>query len=1393
MRRNRPSILTPLLGIAAATTAVMAIAPGSARPQRPAQQPVVTGTLLPNPHNSYPLENNLLGTSVAVFDDGVMGGAPKSNGLGVFRGGVDTFRFFNGSWREDAVSGMSGAMNRLMVPHSLLTSDHAWFGQAMSASGTVVAIGAPGAALADSVDDVTETIEPWLGVDPSPDVDAGVVVIARRRAGGWQLTGTIRLNESTTLLADASHVLQDRAKWQFGRSVSLTSAYLTVGAPYANVRSSPGATAQPEVGAVVVYKAVGQGWEPEAILTPSDLNTSHWPHAANGFEYFGHSVSISGTRLAIGAPNAEMATEDINFNAGAVHIFEKDASGQWRHKESLTPSGTDRQENGWFGKSVAASGGELLVGQPGHDRPATIPQADLGRGIAWLYTQTEPSPNVFVWNGVPWFPPSSEPQPFFGMGYGSAVALSYQLMAIGAPGGDWLANNVSFKQGTAYVWNRFVSTAGWSGPDVLSPGVQSDQWGQSVSVDNTRAAIGGWLTDVDTHVNSGQLVTWTPLGPGPPSSIDDCDGDGVHDQIQLVAGAADCNGNGILDICELCPPGSILWSRDCTYCESAMHGGVALVEPSLNQNASNHFYRVFDARPDGQTWDEAQLTAWAAGSSGRLATIDFGNAADTAAAEGALLARLNWSPNTNGTLWLGGLQIAPVDTDDTWAWTGGGDWTWTNWATGEPDDLDGTENGQEDRLLVEDEIAGYWTWADSNINTLAAGHVQEFDPDCDCDLQLDECQITLEPDLDLNANGRLDTCEIIDDPTLDCDGNNLLDAWEIATDPSLDCDGSLQLDACELTDGLLLDCDANGIPDICDGQPPIILNEVHADPASGIGTPPGNVADIDNGDANGDGVRDSSDDEFLELVNVSPVPINLQGWTLTVNSVIRHTFSSLTVQPGCAAVVFGGPTPATGRGTFEIRYMNAPLLGACCNDDLECSLGEQIDCDSLGGLYQGDGSSCLQDPCLPDNFDNDECLDAIEVFEGRHSFSTINATPSIPIPIATCDTVDLGWTSCTPDIWFWWEAPTTGFVDLTICDTTPYNSSKPFDTLLVLYEADDAQPICEGLVQVGCNDDGAIDIPDICFPYDSVIHNALVEAGKTYYIRIGSKVSPEPIPRINCAAVQISSECGLALPCEGTIELHDNLGLPQDSVTWAAPMTCFNQSITRWPDICGPWVLHRDEIDGSEQNWSPGANTNGTAFCLCFIDDDSDGIQDSIDNCEFYNPDQNDCDGDGIGDVCEVVYWVADGGDLADIDCDFNFTPDNCELNVFTDCDANGVLDTCEIAADITLDCNANGILDSCDILSGVDTDCNANGIPDWCDINLYHTSDDTNGDGFPDECFYDPQCDLNNDGTSDIQDFLDLLGSWGCVDQPGVCTGDFDGDGDVDINDLLGYSSNCQ
>src|SRR5689334_24052827 len=53
----------------------------------------------------------------------------------------------------------------------------------------------------------------------------------------------------------------------------------------------------------------------------------------------------------------------------------------------------------------------------------------------------------------------------------------------------------------------------------------------------------------------------------------------------------------------------------------------------------------------------------------------------------------------------------------------------------------------------------------------------------------------------------------------------------------------------------------------------IVINEYLADPA---GSGPGDLA----GDANGDGVRDSSADEFVEIVNAGTAPVNIGLFTI---------------------------------------------------------------------------------------------------------------------------------------------------------------------------------------------------------------------------------------------------------------------------------------------------------------------------------------------------------------------------------------------------------------------------------------------------------------------------------------------------------------------------------
>jgi DNA-binding beta-propeller fold protein YncE len=93
--------------------------------------------------------------------------------------------------------------------------------------------------------------------------------------------------------------------------------------------------------------------------------------------------------------------------------------------------------------------------------------------------------------------------------------------------------------------------------------------------------------------------------------------------------------------------------------------------------------------------------------------------------------------------------------------------------------------------------------------------------------------------------------------------------------------------------------------------------------------------------------------------------------------------------------------------------------------------------------------------------------------------------------------------------------------------------------------------------------------------------------------------------------------------------------------------------------------------------------------------------------------------------------------------------------------------------------------------VDGSGIDCNLNLIPDGCDIDSGF-SEDTNGDGVPDECATTPG-DLNGDGVVSILDFLLMLGSWGPCPQPcpPSCTADLNGDCLVSVTDFLILLSN--
>jgi hypothetical protein len=105
----------------------------------------------------------------------------------------------------------------------------------------------------------------------------------------------------------------------------------------------------------------------------------------------------------------------------------------------------------------------------------------------------------------------------------------------------------------------------------------------------------------------------------------------------------------------------------------------------------------------------------------------------------------------------------------------------------------------------------------------------------------------------------------------------------------------------------------------------IVINELLADPPAA------------GGDANGDGVIHTGDDEFIELANTGLDPVSLAGWKLSDAVRVRHLFGEADAVPGGGFfVVFGGGAPA---GFAHASTASTGLLGLNNTGDTVSLLG----------------------------------------------------------------------------------------------------------------------------------------------------------------------------------------------------------------------------------------------------------------------------------------------------------------------------------------------------------------------------------------------------------------------------------------------------------------------
>lgn len=203
-------------------------------------------------------------------------------------------------------------------------------------------------------------------------------------------------------------------------------------------------------------------------------------------------------------------------------------------------------------------------------------------------------------------------------------------------------------------------------------------------------------------------------------------------------------------------------------------------------------------------------------------------------------------------------------------------------------------------------------------------------------------------------------------------------------------------------------------------------------------------------------------------------------------------------------------------------------------------------------------------------------------------------------------------------------------------------------------------------------------------------------------------------------------------------------------------------------------------------------------------DSDGDGVSDNEDNCPaINNPNQQDSDGDGMGDVCEPD---TDGDSIIDDldNCVYNFNPnqedidqdgigDICEGN--NDSDGDGFDDQNDNCPAINnpsqLDSDNDGIGDVCEL--DTDGDTIIDDI-DNCVFNINPNQEDIDQNGIGDIC--EEITDSDGDGVSDDEDNCPAMNNPNQQDTDGdgigdVCEPDTDGDTIIDDLDNCVYNFN--
>jgi hypothetical protein len=235
---------------------------------------------------------------------------------------------------------------------------------------------------------------------------------------------------------------------------------------------------------------------------------------SGSLDRFGSAVAVDGNIVAVGSPGSDAGASA----AGKVSIHDLSASKPTAVLVSLEDPAPQMDDN--FGAAVAVSGSIVVVGGPGDDDTVE----DAGRVYVYKLENLPSKTPAWIF---------SNPAPAAGDRFGSAVAISGNIVVVGAGAADAGGTD----SGIAYVYNLASPTPTVPVHVLNNPGpATGDQFGASIGVSGNRIVVGAPKDDAGAadagtayiyDISSGSPTLPLHVIPNPAPQADDGFGNAV--------------------------------------------------------------------------------------------------------------------------------------------------------------------------------------------------------------------------------------------------------------------------------------------------------------------------------------------------------------------------------------------------------------------------------------------------------------------------------------------------------------------------------------------------------------------------------------------------------------------------------------------------------------------------------------------------------------------------------------------------------------------------------------------------------------------------------------------------------------------------------------------------